>query len=86
MHAYSPESLDAEQAIAVESTLWTATRLLFDRAVLLGEMASRAAQRGHDRSATGFRLQAEEATRAAQAIRRLLEDGRVPIAGVPEGA
>jgi len=80
-HAYSPASLDDEQALATESALWTAIRLLGDRASLLDEMAARAGALGHARSAERFRAQAVEAHQAQQAIRRLLEDGRVPTAG-----
>lgn len=80
-HAYSPHSLDGNQALAVEAALWAATRLLGDRATLLDEMAERAADQGHEHSARGFRDQAEEARRAGLAVRDLLEGGQVPTAG-----
>ena len=85
-HAYSPESLDGEQATAVEGSLWTASRLLGDRRALLNEMAERAAARGHARSAAGFRAQAEEAHRAGEAVRALLESGRLRTAAAEEAA
>ena len=76
-HAYSADSLDEEQAVAVERALWTATRLLEDRSLLLDELAGRAR---HERTAAGFRHGAEEALRASQAVRSLLIEGRVPSA------
>ena len=80
-HEYGPDSLDGEQATAVEAALWTAIRLLGDRATLLDEMAARAQRDGHERSADRFRSQAVEARRAGLAVRTLLEHGRVPTSG-----
>jgi len=80
-HEYGPDSLDGEQATAVEAALWTAIRLLGDRATLLEEMAARAQRAGHGRSEQRFRGQAIEARRAGLAVRSLLENGRVPTGG-----
>jgi two-component system chemotaxis response regulator CheB len=80
-HEYGPDSLDGEQATAVEAALWTAIRLLGDRATLLDEMAARAQRAGHGRSADRFRNQAVEARHAGLAVRTLLEHGRVPTGG-----
>jgi two-component system chemotaxis response regulator CheB len=74
-HAYSPDSLNGEQAANVESALWAAVRLLGDRQTLLEEMASRASESGHDRSAATFREQATEVAGAADTIRELLDGG-----------
>jgi len=81
-HAYSPESLDGEQGRDVESALWAAVRLLGDRKTLLDEMARRADERGHARSATAFRDQATEIEGAALTIRSLIEGGNLPLAPV----
>ncbi|MFL5292795.1 MAG: hypothetical protein ACJ79U_14855, partial [Myxococcales bacterium] len=78
---YGLDSLDGEQATVVEAALWTAIRLLGDRATLLDEMATRARRSGHGRSANRFRSQAVEARRAGLAVRALLENGRVPTGG-----
>ena len=80
-HEYGPDSLDGEQATAVEAALWTAIRLLGDRATLLDEMAARAQRAAHERSADRFRSQAAEARLAGLAVRTLLEHGRVPTGG-----
>lgn len=80
-HRYSPASLDGEQAVVVETALWTATRLLGDRSALLNEMHERALARGQERTATSFRAQADEALRAQATIRELIESGRLPTAG-----
>jgi two-component system chemotaxis response regulator CheB len=84
-HSYSPESLDGEQAVVVESSLWAATRLLGDRAALLLEMADRADAAGHDRTAAGFRRAAAEARAAGEAVRALAEGGRIAAAGGDAG-
>jgi two-component system, chemotaxis family, protein-glutamate methylesterase/glutaminase len=75
-HAYSPGSLNEEQSGDVEAALWAAVRLLGDRNTLLGEMASRAEEHGHVRTAATFREQAQDVSHAADTIRGLLESGR----------
>lgn len=80
-HAYAPTSLDDEQGAALERALWQATRLLGDRSSLLTELAVRADDAGHERSASDFRSKAREAQDAQDVVRALLVDGRVPIAG-----
>ncbi len=72
-HAYSPESLSAEQGRELERALWTATRALDDRAVLLERMASRARVSGQQRSAAGFARQALDAREHATVIRRSMQ-------------
>lgn len=84
-HAYSPTSLDGEQARDVEAALWAAARLLGDRHALLEELATRAADGGHERTASGFTEQAREVAGAADAIRRLIEGDRVATVGETDG-
>ena len=81
-HAYAPDSLNGEQAANVEAALWAAVRLLGDRSTLLDEMATRADQDGHHRTAATFRAQAEDVSGAAAAIRGLIES-REAAAGPP---
>jgi len=69
-HAYSPESLAAEQGRELERALWTAARALDDRAVLLERMASHARVGGHPRSGEAFERQAAAAREQATVIRR----------------
>lgn len=72
-HAYSPDSLDAEQQRQVESALWAAARLLEDRAEFLRGMAQRAAAMSHDRTAESFGVKAEEAKTSSEVLIELVE-------------
>jgi two-component system chemotaxis response regulator CheB len=63
-HAWSPDSLLEEQAIATESALWMALRALEEKAALGRRMA-----RGTD----GYSRMAGEAEHAASLIRQLIE-------------
>ena len=72
-HAYSPSSLDNDQASQVESAIWASARLLGDRAEFLRELAERARSHGHDPSAATFTRRAEEADESAAVLRALLE-------------
>jgi len=72
-HAYSPETFDEEHARRIESTLWTATRLFFDRANLMDGMADQADGRGHHSSAERFRTAAGDARRHERLLRELVE-------------
>jgi len=72
-HAWSPQSLLAEQSEALESALWMALRTLEDRAALCRRTERAALERGHSHSATRFRSQAMEAEDAAKVMRAALE-------------
>lgn len=89
-HAYNGHTLDIEQSKAVEAALWSATRMLEERAMLLGTLAGRMQTRNHPRSARQFSSRAEEALRHAGVIRAVLAqdpaiDGTVPAAVSPPG-
>ena len=73
-HAWSAESLLARQAVDLEGALWMALRSLEEKATLNGELASRADDLGHDRTAARFTESAREAMRAAELVRRLIAD------------
>jgi two-component system chemotaxis response regulator CheB len=71
-HAWSPDSLLAEQSGAVETALWSALRALEERAALANNMSARSAQRGHDSIARRFADQARECEADARLIREVL--------------
>lgn len=75
-HAYSPDSLLAEQSEALEEALWIAMRALEESAALADRMAERAQERGHALAATRFGEQAQDARQRAAIIRRALIKGQ----------
>jgi two-component system chemotaxis response regulator CheB len=73
-HAWSPESLLAEQNDGIEAALWIALRSLEERASLSRRLATAAEARGHRITAQRFTEQANEAEHGAGLIRALLAD------------
>ncbi len=71
-HAWSPESLMDEQAIAVEGALWMALRALEEKSALTRRMAS-ADRPYHGSSGVRFRHMADDAEAAGALIRGLIE-------------
>ena len=71
-HQYSTESLDAEQQQVVEGALWSAVRILEERADLRRRMAKRADERGMTVVSAGFDDSARESAAQASTIRALL--------------
>jgi two-component system chemotaxis response regulator CheB len=81
-HAYSVESMLAEQSKAVEAALWSSLRALEERASLSTRLAKRLEENGRSRRAISrYEAQAEEALTHAETLRNLLEKG---IASDPE--
>ena len=70
-HAWSPESLLEEQAIALEGALWMALRALEEKSALSRRMAQSRHPR-HAASGARFRDMADDAEAAGQTIRRLI--------------
>jgi two-component system chemotaxis response regulator CheB len=81
-HAWSPESLLAEQVEAVEGALWAAIRVLEEKAALHRQLADRAGER-HSGIGRGYHLErSEETQQSAATLRDLL---RHPLGGtLPE--
>jgi two-component system chemotaxis response regulator CheB len=71
-HAWSPDSLLAEQVVALEGALWTALRALEESAALSRQLAAQAEQRGFTRAAARFRAQEQNAEKHALVIRKVL--------------
>ncbi|MFE1748643.1 chemotaxis protein CheB [Coleofasciculus sp. H7-2] len=71
-HAFSAETLLAEQSEALETALWNAFRALEERAALSRRMHQGARDRNQTRSAARFEEQAHQAQHNATVIRQLL--------------
>jgi two-component system chemotaxis response regulator CheB len=87
-HAWSPETLLDEQAVAFEGALWTALRTLEEKAALLRRMRDGAEQRGYTATASRYGAIEDETTRAGNLIRELIKrlDLLDRAAGLPEPA
>lgn len=73
-HAWSPDTLLAEQSQALEAALWTALRALEERAALSGGLAARMLRRGSRTAAARFEAQEITARRNAEFVRSVLGD------------
>src|SRR5262249_56001745 len=71
-HTYSADSLLEEQGDAVERAIWTAVRMLEERAALVDRLADRMQRSGNTRSRRRFEEQARTAEQQARLIRRTL--------------
>jgi two-component system chemotaxis response regulator CheB len=74
-HAFTGESLFAEQRASVEAALWTALRSLEESAELANRLAERAQGRSNDRAAGSYRRNAAMYWERAGVIREVLENG-----------
>lgn len=71
-HAWSPASLEEDQAKGVEDALWTALRALEEKAALVTRLADEAHSHGHPRSAAGYRARSAHTRAQADRVRELL--------------
>ena len=78
-HAYSAQTLLAEQADALEDALWVALRALEESASLSSHMAERAEKRGSMHSAIKFKEQAQAAYERAEIVRHALKYGTLTL-------
>lgn len=78
-HAYSPETLLAEQHDVIEAALWAAVRSLQENAALARRMARRISQgsRLGLHAEQRYERRAEEAERHAEVLRRMLMQDKV---------
>jgi two-component system chemotaxis response regulator CheB len=76
-HAWSQDTLLAEQGTALETALWTALRALEESASLRHQLAQRLRRRGRESSAARLEAQAADGLRDAEVIRDVLAKGRV---------
>ena len=72
-HAYSPESLAAQQDSALETALWVALRALEEKASLGVDLGRRARDRGHLLTGQQFDSSADAARESAVVLRRLID-------------
>lgn len=75
-HAWSIETLMAEQSDQLEGALWTALRALEEQAALAHRLAERATKRDQPILAEKFESRAESATAQAEVIRKVLRTRR----------
>ena len=76
-HVYSADSLVNEQSDQVERALWSAVRLLRERAALAERLAERMEHGGRTRSYQSFRAMAEQALEQAEIVRTAVLEPRV---------
>jgi two-component system chemotaxis response regulator CheB len=74
-HAYSPESLLAQQSENLEATFWAALRSLEENAALARRMEKRAREHGNLRGCESFKKRADDAAKHAALLRTILEQG-----------
>jgi two-component system, chemotaxis family, protein-glutamate methylesterase/glutaminase len=80
-HAYSVDSMQAEQGVALEAALWSALRSLEERAGLFRRLARRATA---SETADRFERKAADVDRHAEAVRQTIAElGRTPAPPAP---
>jgi two-component system chemotaxis response regulator CheB len=85
-HAWSADSLVAQQTAAMETALWVALRTLEEKVTLTLDLGRRATERGHTFTGDQFERQAEEAQRSASLLRALIESFSTATDDVPRVA
>jgi two-component system, chemotaxis family, protein-glutamate methylesterase/glutaminase len=83
-HIYSPESLHADQNLAVEKALWAAIRALEEHAEFSNRLASRSMMNKRPRLANRFKEKSEASREDAMVLRELLEKSAEPVIEMPK--
>ncbi|MCA1667719.1 MAG: chemotaxis protein CheB [Thermomicrobia bacterium] len=76
-HAFTADSLVAEQSLQLEAALWAAFRGLEEKAALVRRLADRARASGHQLLAERYEEQEQDARQHAAVIRELILNGNV---------
>jgi two-component system, chemotaxis family, protein-glutamate methylesterase/glutaminase len=79
-HAWSLDSLEAQQALQIESALWMALQALEERAALADRLMQSAQVRGHRLTEHTFAQRASEARESALVVRELIAQAGGPAA------
>jgi two-component system, chemotaxis family, protein-glutamate methylesterase/glutaminase len=82
-HAYTADSLIAEQSLHLEAALWAALRGLEEKAALARRLAERARERRHIMLADRYAEQERDAHQHAAVIRDLIMRGDSSPADTP---
>lgn len=75
-HAFSADSLEAEQSEALEGALWSALRALEEKMALARKMSQRARERNNRIAANSFEVKARIAEQHAGMLRNILLNAR----------
>ena len=79
-HAFSAESLMADQPVELENALWAAPRSLEENAALARHMAAREGERNHTLSVMRFEEKARRVEQHAAVIRQALQNNeKAPV-------
>jgi two-component system chemotaxis response regulator CheB len=84
-HAFSSETLQAEQLQYLETALWTALRALEENAALTRRMMERSERFGHTERVARYRDQLREVEMRAEQIRLVLRAGPVDSVSLTGG-
>jgi len=83
-HLYSPESLLADQGVAVEKALWAAIRILEEQAEFADKHAASSRQKQHPRLVKRFGEKAQASRENASVLRDLLQKAADRVFEIPE--
>jgi two-component system chemotaxis response regulator CheB len=84
-HAYSPESLAANQTETLDAALWAALRSLEETAALARRMEKRAREHDNPAGSQRYQQRAREAEKHAALLRSMLQQGALEMDTVKNG-